>query len=167
MARTCGCWIEGTWSGGSPFPHSGRPHGSPRCRNFWRRIIRRMLPALEGEVLVTPMPVDVSRFVEGGTTAKVRPAARALRRESGAEQGSGRAAPGGSRAVQTRGTPASSRFWAKAQSGPSWRHSLASSGLRPRTTWAPFVPQDEDGRRVRCQHGDGAAEPRATRKGWA
>jgi len=35
--------------------------------------IRRMLPALEAEILVTPMPVDVSGFLEGVRMAKREP----------------------------------------------------------------------------------------------
>ena len=40
---------------------------------FLARDLQLLLPALEGRVVVAPMPVDVSRFVAGVTTAKVDP----------------------------------------------------------------------------------------------
>ncbi len=104
--------------------------------------IRRMLPALNTEVLVTPMPVDVNRFLEGARAIKLEPP-RILY--------AGNLVPSKGVDVLLRAVAELERRGIACQlkilgEGPAraeldlLAHRL---GLASRVTWAPFVPQGQ------------------------
>lgn len=107
---------------------------------FLAKDLQLMLPAIEGRVLVAPMPVDVSRFVAGATTAKVDPP-RVLY--------AGNLVPSKGVDVLLRAVAELSRRGVACElkilgEGPARRdlETLAREiGIASRTTWAPFVPQ--------------------------
>ncbi len=104
--------------------------------------IRRLLPALNTEVLVTPMPVDVNRFLEGARAMKLEPP-RILY--------AGNLVPSKGVDVLLRAVAELERRGIACQlkilgEGPAkaglglLAHQL---GLASRVTWASFVPQEE------------------------
>lgn len=108
---------------------------------FLAEDLQLMLPALEGRVVVAPMPVDVSRFVAGVTTAKADPPrvlyAGNLVRSKGVDVLLRAVAE-----LSRRGVPCELKILGE---GPVRREleALARAiGIASRTTWAPFVPQD-------------------------
>ncbi len=107
---------------------------------FLAEDLQLMLPAAEARVLVTPMPVDVNRFVAGAVTAKADPP-RVLY--------AGNLVPSKGVDVLLRAVAELSRRGVACElkilgEGPARRdlEALAGqTGMASRTTWSPFVPQ--------------------------
>jgi phosphatidyl-myo-inositol dimannoside synthase len=102
--------------------------------------IQRMLPALQDKVQVTPMPVDVNRFLDGARTTKVDPP-RLLY--------AGNLVPSKGvdvllRAVaelDRRGVPCQVKVLGEGPARSKLEALAGEIGIAPKTTWAPFVPQ--------------------------
>ena len=110
--------------------------------NFLAGDIRRMLPSLEREVQVTPMPVDVAGFLGGARAVKVEPSrilyAGNLVPSKGVDVLLRAVAELGRREVPCRlkvlgNGPAKADLEALAR----------ELGIAPRVTWSPFVPQSQ------------------------
>ena len=105
-----------------------------------------------------------ARFLRGRHDGKGRPAADSLCWESGAEQGSGRPAAGRWPSCSDGGCRASSRFWVRDR----LRRELEALARRARDCVrgrpGRRSSRRPDGGGVRCQHRDGAAEPRPRRR---
>jgi glycosyltransferase involved in cell wall biosynthesis len=107
---------------------------------FLAEDIQRLLPPVQGKVQVTPMPVDVSSFLEGARTAKLDPP-RLLY--------AGNLVPSKGvdvllRAVAElarRGVACELKILGQGPAGPALEALAREVGVGPRTTWAPFVPQ--------------------------
>ncbi len=107
---------------------------------FLAEDIQRMLPSLQTRVQVTPMPVDVSGFLEGGRTAKLNPP-RLLY--------AGNLVPSKGvdvllRAVAElarRGVVCELKILGEGPARPELEALARQLGIASRTTWAPFVPQ--------------------------
>jgi len=107
---------------------------------FLAEDIQRMLPALQPRVQVTPMPVNVSGFLEGTRTAKLDPP-RLLY--------AGNLVPSKGvdvllRAVaelDRRGVACNLKILGEGPARPALEGLARELGIVSRTTWAPFVPQ--------------------------
>ena len=107
---------------------------------FLAEDIQRMLPALQPRVQVTPMPVNVSGFLEGARTAKLDPP-RLLY--------AGNLVPSKGvdvllRAVAEldgRGVACKLKILGEGPARPALEALARELGIASRTTWAPFVPQ--------------------------
>jgi glycosyltransferase involved in cell wall biosynthesis len=107
---------------------------------FLAEDIQRMLPVLQGRVQVTPMPVDVSGFLEGAQTAKLHPP-RLLY--------AGNLVPSKGvdvllRAVAElagRGVDCQVKILGEGPARAELETLAREIGIASRTTWAPFVPQ--------------------------
>lgn len=107
---------------------------------FLAEDLELMLPGLKGKVLVSPMPVDVKRFLVGARTEKVNPP-RVLY--------AGNLVPSKGVDVLLRAVAELARRGVACElnilgEGPARAQleSLAGDlGIASRTTWAPFVPQ--------------------------
>lgn len=107
---------------------------------FLAEDIQRMLPVLQGRVEVTPMPVDVSGFLEGAQTAKLDPP-RLLY--------AGNLVPSKGvdvllRAVAelaSRGVDCQLKILGEGPARAELETLAREIGIASRTTWAPFVPQ--------------------------
>ena len=109
---------------------------------FLAEDIQRMLPALQARVQVTPMPVDVSGFLEGARTPKLDPP-RLLY--------AGNLVPSKGvdvllRAVAElarRGVACELKILGEGPARPELEALAREIGIASRTTWAPFVPQTQ------------------------
>jgi glycosyltransferase involved in cell wall biosynthesis len=107
---------------------------------FLAEDIQRMLPSLQTRVQVTPMPVDVSGFLEGARTEKLNPP-RLLY--------AGNLVPSKGvdvllRAVAElarRGVICELKILGEGPARPELEALARQVGIASRTTWAPFVPQ--------------------------
>ena len=109
---------------------------------FLAEDIRRLLPGLVTEVLVTPMPVEVDLFARGAGAGKVQPP-RILY--------AGNVVP--SKGVDVllralaeldrRGIPYQLKVLGDGPARPELEMLARHLGIAPKITWAPFVPQGQ------------------------
>jgi glycosyltransferase involved in cell wall biosynthesis len=110
--------------------------------NFLANDIRRLLPGPEQEVLVTPMPVDIGRFLQGADTIKAEPArilyAGNLVPAKGVDVLLRAAAELG-----RRGVPYHLRVLGQGPAQSDLQKLSLELGIAPSVTFARFVPQDQ------------------------
>lgn len=104
--------------------------------------IRRMLPSLSTEVLVTPMPVDVNRFAEGARAVKLEPPqilyAGNLVPSKGVDVLLRAVAE-----LTRRGVPCRLKVLGEGAARADLDLLAHKLGLASRVTWASFVPQGQ------------------------
>ena len=107
---------------------------------FLAADIRRMVPALETEILVTPMPVDVTGFLAGGQARKLEPPqilyAGNLVPSKGVDVLLRATAE-----LRRRGLPCELKILGQGPALADLQALAKDLGIITQVTWSPFVPQ--------------------------